>query len=39
MDLLGHRQIGMTMTTYSHVIPAMWREAADLMERILTGNE
>jgi integrase len=23
MDLLGHSQIGLTMNTYSHVIPAM----------------
>jgi len=36
MDLLGHSQIGLTMNTYSHVIPAMQNEAANRMDEILT---
>lgn len=36
MDLLGHSQIGLTMNTYSHVIPAMQSEVADRMDEILT---
>lgn len=35
MDLLGHSQIGLTMNLYSHVIPALRREAADRMEAAL----
>jgi integrase len=38
MDLLGHSQIGLTMNTYSHVVPELKREAADRMERLLTGG-
>jgi integrase len=36
MDLLGHSQIGLTMNTYSHVIPAMQNEVANRMDEILT---
>lgn len=36
MDLLGHSSIALTMNTYSHVIPAMQREAANQMDAILT---
>lgn len=35
MELLGHSQIGLTMNLYSHVIPALRREAADRMEAAL----
>jgi integrase len=35
MDLLGHSTIKLTMDTYSHVMPALQREAADAMERAL----
>jgi integrase len=35
MDLLGHSQIAITMNTYSHVVPALRREAADKMDAIL----
>lgn len=35
MELLGHSQISLTMNTYSHVIPALQREAADRMNAIL----
>ena len=34
MDLLGHSSIALTMNTYSHVIPAMQREAANQMDSI-----
>ena len=34
MDLLGHSSIALTMNTYSHVIPAMQREAASQMDAI-----
>ncbi len=32
MELLGHSQIGLTMNLYSHVIPALRKEAAERME-------
>jgi integrase len=35
METLGHSQISLTMNTYSHVLPALQREAADRMEAIL----
>jgi hypothetical protein len=35
METLGHSQIALTMNTYSHVIPALQREAADRMEQVL----
>jgi integrase len=39
METLGHSQIGLTMNTYAHVLPALQREAATSMERILaTGS-
>ena len=31
MELLGHSQIAVTMNTYSHVIPAPRRDAAEKM--------
>jgi integrase len=37
MELLGHSTIALTMSTYSHVIPALERKAADRMEWMLTG--
>lgn len=39
MDILGHSQISLTMDTYSHVMSAMIRDAADLMDSILTGQK
>jgi integrase len=39
MDVLGHSDIGMTMNTYSHVIPELRREAADRMDDLLGGRE
>ncbi len=35
METLGHSQISLTMNTYSHVIPALQRDAAERMEAIL----
>jgi hypothetical protein len=35
METLGHSQISMTMNTYSHVIPALQRESADRMDKLL----
>jgi integrase len=37
MEQLGHSQIALTMNTYSHVVPALQREAAAQMERVLSG--
>jgi integrase len=38
MEQLGHSQISLTMNTYSHVIPALERDAADRMNALLTGG-
>jgi integrase len=35
METLGHSQIGLTMETYSHVMPTLRREVADQMDAIL----
>jgi integrase len=35
MEVLGHSDVGMTLNTYSHVVPQLRREAADRMEEIL----
>ncbi|MCL5744442.1 MAG: site-specific integrase [Acidobacteria bacterium] len=35
MELLGHSQIAITMNTYSHVVPALRKDAADKMDAIL----
>ncbi len=35
MEILGHSQISLTMNTYSHVIPALQRDAAERMGAIL----
>jgi integrase len=35
METLGHSQIGLTLNTYSHVMPALMRDAADAMDRML----
>jgi integrase len=36
MELLGYSSITVTMNVYGHVLPAMMREAAEKMERILS---
>jgi len=38
METLGHSQISITMDTYSHVMPAQQREAADRMGDLLSGG-
>ena len=39
MDVLGHSQIGLTMNTYSHVIPDLRRDAANRMQEFLSNLE
>jgi integrase len=38
MEILGHSQIKLTMDTYSHVIPALQREAANRMDAMLRSK-
>lgn len=38
MEMLGHSTIALTMNTYSHVIPALERDAADRMNAILSSG-
>jgi len=38
MQTLGHSQITLTLNTYSHVIPALQRDAADRMESLVRGG-
>lgn len=35
MEQLGHSTITLTMNVYSHVIPALQRDAADRMDAML----
>lgn len=37
MQILGHSQIGLTLGTYSHVVPELARDAADRMTAALWG--
>lgn len=39
MDLLGHLQIGLTMNTYSHVVPDLRRDAARRMDELLQEHD
>jgi integrase len=39
MEILGHSTIGLTMNTYSHVMPTAQREAANSMDAILQPNQ
>ncbi len=39
MDVLGHSQIGITMNTYTHVIPELRKDAAERMESVLSERE
>jgi integrase len=36
-DMLGHGTVGLTLDTYSHLLPAMHQEAAAAMDAILAG--
>jgi integrase len=38
METLGHSRISITMDTYTHVMPALQREAADAIDRSLGGE-
>lgn len=35
-EILGHSSIALTLNTYSHVMPSLKQEAADLMDAVLT---
>jgi hypothetical protein len=35
MKTLGHSQIGLTMNTYTHVLPAIEREAIDAAAKVI----
>ena len=37
METLGHSQISLTLNTYSHVLPALQRDAAVRMDSLLAG--
>jgi integrase len=37
-ERLGHSGIGMTLDTYSHVMPSLQRDAADTLARRLFGT-
>lgn len=39
MELLGHSEIGITMNTYTHVIPSLRRAAAEKMDAALADAE
>jgi integrase len=39
MEVLGHSQISLTMNTYSHVLPSLMRDAANLMEGVLRPHK
>ena len=39
MQRLGHTQFATTMDNYSHIMPAMQREALELMGRLLAAGE
>jgi integrase len=39
MELPGHSQIAVTMNTYSHVVPALRKEAANQMDAILRPTD
>jgi integrase len=36
-DMLGHSTVGLTLDTYSHLLPAMHQQAASAMDAILSG--
>lgn len=37
-ERLGHSSISMTLDTYSHVIPSMQKEAAEMFDQIIAGK-
>jgi integrase len=38
MEILGHSQIALTMNTYTHVLPELKRDAAERMDRVVSGE-
>jgi integrase len=38
-ERLGHSNIGITLDTYSHVLPGMQREAADKLDDVLGSRD
>jgi integrase len=38
MHVLGHSQVSITMDLYSHVMPTAVRDAAEAMDRALSGG-
>ena len=38
METLGHSQVSLTLNTYSHVLPALQRDAAARMNAVLSGS-
>lgn len=36
-ERLGHSGVAITLDTYSHVLPGLQEEAADLLDALLTG--
>jgi len=39
METLGHSRISVTLDTYTHVMPALQRDAADAIDRVLGGEQ
>ena len=39
MEILGHSQIGITMNTYTHVIPELRKDAADRIESLFAERD
>jgi integrase len=39
MEVLGHSSFALTMDTYTHVLPAVMRDAADAMDRALMNAQ
>jgi integrase len=37
-ESLGHSEIRITMDTYSHVLPQMQREAAEKLDKTISGK-
>jgi integrase len=37
-ERLGHSQIGITLATYSHVMPSLQHEAAEKLDAVLEGK-
>ena len=38
MEILGHSQIGITMDTYSHVVPALAQDAVDRVSELFKSR-